>query len=243
MMAVETPPASLASLPWRQIGLVVFDVDGTLYDQRPLRRRMLLELLRHCLIHPRDLSLLRTLQTFRRLREEMAEQASEGISRLQYDRPAARLGSSPETVRLAVESWMHERPLRHLRGCRHPGVERVFEAVRSSGRTLAILSDYPAAAKLRALGLTADLQVAATDPDVEHPVGLRRILERAGVPAGSCLYIGDRDERGGACARRLGTYYLLKTHHAVTDRSWTFQRYDDLLPWLGPVAGPAPAWG
>jgi len=234
----DAPPASLASLPWPRIRLVVFDVDGTLYDQRPLRRLMLLTLLRHCLVHPRDLSLLRTLSTFRRLREELAEEAGEDIGRLQYERPAARLGSSPETVRLAVETWMHERPLRYLRGCRYPGVERVFEALEASGRTTAIFSDYPAETKMRALGLRADLQVAATDPDVQrlkpHPLGLRRVLERSGVSADACLYIGDRDERDGACARRLGVHYLLKTGVAAP-RAGTFSHYDALLPWIAPV--------
>jgi len=243
MTAVEKPCASVASLPWSQIRLVVFDVDGTLYDQRPLRRRMLLVLLRHCLVHPHDLSLLRTLKTFRRLREEMAEQASDDIGRLQYERPAALLGSSPETVRQTVEAWMHERPLRYLRGCRYPAVERVFEALKSSGRTTAIFSDYPAAAKLRALGLRADLQVAATDPDVQrlkpHPLGLHRVLERTGIPAEACLYIGDRDERDGACARRLGVHYLLKTHVAEQRPPWTFDHYEALLPWIATAAADA----
>jgi FMN phosphatase YigB (HAD superfamily) len=61
------------------------------------------------------------------------------------------------------------------------------------------------------------------------------VLERSGIPAEACLYIGDRDERDGACARSLGVHYLLKTRRAAPDRRWTFHRYDDLLPWLEPV--------
>jgi HAD superfamily hydrolase (TIGR01549 family) len=236
----RTRPTFLASLPWPRIRLVVFDVDGTLYDQRPLRRRMQLALLRHCLIRPRELPLLRTLQVFRRLREELAEGGGGEISRLQYERPAALLGLSPEIVQLAVETWMHERPLVHLAAARFPGVDQMFEALRLSGRKAAIFSDYPAEAKMRALGLTADFHVAATDPDVQrlkpHPLGLQRVLERAGASPETCLYIGDRDERDGECARRLGVHYLLKAHSAVRDRPWTFHRYDELLPWLLPPA-------
>ncbi len=243
--------SGLAEIPWPRIRLVVFDVDGTLYDQRPLRRRMWLALVVHCLTRPADLGLLRTLQAFRRLREELAEEASEGISRLQYERPAALLGLSPEAVRLAVETWMHERPLAHLRRCRYPGVERVFEALRASGRTIAIFSDYPAEAKMRALGLEADLYVSATDADVQklkpHPLGLQRVLERVGAAPEECLYIGDRDERDGECARRLGVRYLLKTR-AVTGLPSAFNSYDDLVPWLAvpsavPSRGSAVAYG
>lgn len=228
-------PSPFAEIPWPRIRLVVFDVDGTLYDQRHLRRRMALALTAHCLTRPGDLGLWRTLKAFRRSREELAEEASEGISRLQYERPAALLGLSPEAVRLAAELWMHERPLQFLRSCRYPGVEQVFAALRASGRATAILSDYPAEAKLRALGLEVDLRVAATDSDVQrlkpHPLGLQRVLEQARVAPEACLFIGDRDERDGACARRLGVRYLLKTRRATT-LPRTFHRYDDLLPWL-----------
>ena len=91
----------LAAIPWSRIRVVAFDIDGTLYDHRPLRRRMWCTLMAHCLARPRDLTVLRTLRTFRRLREELAEEASEGIGRLQYERPATLLGLSPEAVRVA----------------------------------------------------------------------------------------------------------------------------------------------
>lgn len=226
---------SLAALPWGRIRVVVFDVDGTLYDQRSLRHRMRLALAAHCLMRPRDLMMWRTLQTFRRTREALAEQAHEGISRLQYELPAALLELSPNTVERAVQTWMHERPLLYLRQCRYPGVERVFKVLRSSGRTIAIFSDYPAQAKLWALGLRADLHVAASDPDVErlkpHTLGLQRVLERVGAGPEECLYIGDRDERDGECARRLGVHFLLKSR-AATTQARAFYRYNDLLPCL-----------
>jgi FMN phosphatase YigB (HAD superfamily) len=181
---------------------------------------MLLELARHTL-RSGDLGLPWRLQTFRRERERLAEAEAEGIGGLQYIRPARRLGIAPEALRAEVSRWIDERPLRHLAACRFPGVAELFERLRQSGRRIAVLSDYPAEGKLRSLGLTADIAVAAEDREVDrlkpHPAGLLRILELLGLPSEGCLLIGDRDERDGECARRAGVGYLLKCRRAVGD--------------------------
>ena len=219
-------------LDWRDVRLVVFDIDGTLYDQRCLRPKMLLELLTHCLRHPGDLRVLRLISEFRRFREELAVGEAEGIGKVQYQQPAERLGIEPSEARRLLDSWMLERPLKHLRPCRFVGVDSFMRVLHRSELTVAVLSDYPAADKLAALGLEADLQVSAVDPEVDrlkpHPRGLQRVLEIAGVAAEQTVMIGDRDERDGECARRAGTQYLIKsssrqpgTHH--------FREYADLL--------------
>jgi len=222
----------MADLDWRGIRLVVFDVDGTLYDQRCLRPTMLTELLTHCLRHPGDLRVLRLISTFRRFREELAVEEAEGIGKLQYQQPAARLGIEPTEARRLLDAWMLERPLKHLRRCRYAGVADFMSALRRSGRTVAVLSDYPAADKLAALELEADLQVSAVDPEVDrlkpHPRGLQRVLEISGVAAEQTVMIGDRDERDGECARRAGMQYLIKSSSAQP-KMHHFREYADLL--------------
>ncbi|MGB5889347.1 MAG: HAD family hydrolase, partial [Thermoanaerobaculia bacterium] len=120
------PPVSTSALDWRGIRVVVFDVDGTLYDQGPLRRRMVTEILLYCLARPSRISLLRSIYEFRKSREQLADEEAESISRAQFERPASRLGVSPAGVETVVEEWMFERPLRHLRACRYEGVAEVF---------------------------------------------------------------------------------------------------------------------
>ncbi|HET8727427.1 MAG TPA: HAD-IA family hydrolase, partial [Alphaproteobacteria bacterium] len=193
---------------------VIFDVDGTLYDQRALRRRMGAALLRRCLADPKEVGTVRILKAFREMREVLAEEEAEGVAVEQYARPARRLGVPVERVQGAVETWINEHPLAHLPACRFEGLDRLFEGLRRSGRPIAVLSDYPSQAKLAALGLAADLHVSALDPDVDrlkpHPKGLLCAVARLGLRPEDCLLIGDRDERDGECARRAGVPYLLK---------------------------------
>lgn len=217
---------------WQQIHLVVFDVDGTLYDQRCLRVKMLRELLGHCLRHPGDLRVLRLLSRYRRCREELADGEAESIADLQYRGPAERLGLAPAEVRRTVEDWMQQRPLEHLRPCRYAKVADFLAALRARQKTVAVLSDYPATDKLRALGLEASLAVSAVDREVDrlkpHPKGLERVLELAAVAPQQALLIGDRDDRDGECARRAGVAYLIKSARPAIDRH-RFQDYGDLV--------------
>ncbi len=192
---------------------VVFDVDGTLYETGRLRRRMAAQLAAHCLGRPRDLGLPRILYWFRRCREELAEEEALGVSRLQYERPSARLGVPPRRVEAVVRDWMLERPLPHLAACRRPGAQRLFALLRAAGRPIGVLSDYPVEAKLAALGLAADAAVSTVDPAVDrlkpHPAGLELLLERLGTSAAQTVVIGDRDDRDGECARRCGCSFLI----------------------------------
>ena len=197
------------------VRMVIFDVDGTLYDQRGLRLRMALRLLGHCLARPRELRILRWISTFRRCREALADAEAVGICDEQYRAPASRLGIDPRALREVVRVWIHERPLDDVRACRFPGVTHVFDRLRASGRTIAVLSDYPAVEKLARLELQADAVVTAEDPQIDRfkpqVAGLQRLLSRTGISPDQCLVIGDRADRDGECARRLAVPFLLKS--------------------------------
>ncbi|MFQ5567123.1 MAG: HAD family hydrolase, partial [Paracoccaceae bacterium] len=116
---------------------------------------------------------------------------------------------------------------------------RTFSALRDRGCRIGAWSDYPAVNKLAAMGLTADAVVSAVDPEVDRmkpqPAGLERVLEQLGVSPEEALVIGDRDERDGAAARRLGCPYLLLVKRPAGGR--TFVGYDELLRSLPPGGG------
>lgn len=193
--------------------LVVFDLDGTLYHQSKLRWVMLQELLTQG--GPGRLRRIRDLGRFRKLRENLSDAGQPGFDATLFARAAAATGRSEAAMRTLVQDWMELRPLRHLRAARVEGTAELFEALRAKGIAIAIWSDYPIAAKRAALGLKADMVLAATDPELDtlkpNPLGLSMLLERAGCRPGQALMVGDRMSRDGAAAAALGVPFLLRS--------------------------------
>ena len=226
-MSVNTSSAP----DWGNIRLVVFDVDGTLYDQRGLRLCMLREMLLAAL-SSRKVDFIRILRVYRHLREELGERMEEDFDRHLIAQTAAAVGCTEDRVSATALEWLEQRPLRHLARYRFPHLQTLFQGLRRHGKTIGILSDYPAREKIAALGLEADHIVSAGDEGVRvlkpHPRGLQALMARAGVNPGQTVLIGDRPERDGEAARAARAHSLILSRK--TRDGWrTFQRYDDPL--------------
>jgi putative hydrolase of the HAD superfamily len=219
----------MQTLNWNPVKLVVFDVDGTLYDQKRLRLKMARDLLLNALGSFSARS-VRVLSAYRKLREHMGEQEVHDFDRLLLAQTAAQCGVAVDTVAVIVAEWMERRPLPYLPACRFDGLEQLFGRLRAAGKTIGILSDYPAQAKMDAFGLAADIIVCAGDAAVgvlkPHPRGLQHVMELAGVDAGATVMIGDRAERDGDAARRAGAHALIKSSQPI-DGWHTFASYHD----------------
>lgn len=200
-------------LPSESLEAVIFDVDGTLYDQRRLRWRMLITLGKALCPHREGWRTLKALRAFRAHRESDAAKGAVATLAFQYDWVARHTGLAPEVVQASVDNWIFRRPLIHLEACRYPGVRRLFNTLRFRGVKIGVFSDYPAEEKLRALGLTADSTVCSTDEGVRRlkpdPRGLLLCCQMLGVTPEKALYIGDRDTVDGGCARRAAVPYLI----------------------------------
>lgn len=219
------------SIDWPSIQLVVFDVDGTLYDQPPLRRAMAWELTKAS-ARERRLRTVRILHAFRRARERLGDVTGRDFIDEPFDLAAQASGFSEEEVRDVVGRWIHCAPLKVLPRYKAHGIDRLFDVLRWSGRRIAAWSDYPVRAKLAALGLSVDHDVWAGEAGVgrlkPHPAGLAHILDRAGVPASETLVIGDRFDRDWAGAKALGVRTLIRSRR-LDPRSPTFTQYSDPL--------------
>src|SRR5262245_26644082 len=142
-------------IDWNGIDLVAFDVDGTLYDQRSLRLRVLAEMICH-VVCKRNLRIMLIIQTYRRLRERLGEEEVANFESKLVSETASRAGCTEDLVESIVADWIERRPLRYLPACRYPGLRELFVGLRRSGKTIGILSDHPARQKMVALGLDAD---------------------------------------------------------------------------------------
>jgi len=63
------------------------------------------------------------------------------------------------------------------------------------------------------LGLDLDFVFSATDTLINclkpNPKGLTAILHQLSLSPKDCLFVGDRDEKDGLCARQVGMDFLI----------------------------------
>jgi FMN phosphatase YigB (HAD superfamily) len=228
--------AASPSFSVAQFKALIFDLDGTLYRQEPVRRAMAWRILRAHVWHPiQGLSTVRVLQAYRRAQETLRSAGVSGDPVAQQIRLAAKnceLGESE--VQSRVARWSG-RALDLLSPALRPGIVELLQFAREKGMLLGVLSDYPAEAKLSAMGLRNyfDVVVSASDPDVQcfkpSPRGLEIVLRRLGLEKHEALYIGDRPEVDGAAAAAVGVRCaILASSHNQQAPWWEISGFDEL---------------
>jgi putative hydrolase of the HAD superfamily len=221
--------AAFSPRDWEQVRFVAFDVDGTLYDQRPLHLRMARDMALH-VATTGDLKTVLVLRAYRRIRERLAAAETAGFDRVLVAETAEATRASPDEVTAIVSEWIERRPLKYLKGCVYPGVPQLFGGLRRQGKKIGILSDYPATEKLEAMGLSADHVIAASDVGVLKPnsKGLHALMVAAAASARDTVFIGDRVERDGLAAQRAGVVALIRSLRPIAEAQ-TFRSYRDPL--------------
>lgn len=192
------------SFDWSKLKVVIFDVDGTLYTQSRLRKKMLFSLLGFYALRPWRIREMLILHHFRAQREKMIHSQYTDLENTQYQWCAQKINLPIEAIKKVVDHWMFTFPIAYLKQCMYPGIHAFFDALRTHHIKIAIYSDYQAQKKLEAMGLQADLVVCSTDPQIDRlkpdPQGLLYIANQLHVRADECLFIGDRYELDGKCA-------------------------------------------
>lgn len=187
------------------------DLDGTLYRHKPVQLAMALELLLF------GWGSIGTLRAFRHSHEVLrAEEVNDSALALspferQLEHAARSLGRERGDVEQVVRHWMFERPLKWVARAKRTQLLDALGQYRAGGGKTALVSDYPATGKLKALGATSlfDLVVSNGEPGgpkrlKPHPEGYLSAAERLGIEPSRCLVIGDRDDADGGAARAAG---------------------------------------
>lgn len=203
--------------------LYVFDLDGTLYFQKPFRVRMLVYLATYVLTHPSSVKDIFLLKLYREVRENWEEREIDEIGKLisadfsmedkQYEYVARAKKVSRERVKNAVTFFMMKAPLTILPGFVDEELRKLIFLIRNTGRTAVIYSDYPVEDKLKALKIEGDAMYTSSDerigtmkPDAK---GLQVILSDFDFDKSDVLMIGDRYEKDGLAAIANGIDYLI----------------------------------
>lgn len=186
----------------------LIDLDGTLYRSLPVKVAMGIEL---CFA---GRQVHRVIRAFRREHEAIrrAELSSDTSPfEAQLAQTAERLRCPIEEVRAIVEDWMFARPGRWLRCFRRRGLLEEIARFRESGGRTALVSDYPARAKLAALEVTDLFDVVVANGETTTPYLLKpspqafvAAASQLGVRCDECLVLGDRLNADGLAAQRAG---------------------------------------
>lgn len=186
----------------------LIDLDGTLYRSLPVKLAMALELLT---AGPRVWKIIRT---FRRQHEALrASGCDRGADpfRQQLQDTAQGLDCPLTEVEPVIERWMFERPCRWLKRARRESLVVAIRQHRARGGLTALVSDYPAQRKLRALEMIDlfDVVIASGESDgptalKPEPDGYLAAAARLQVLPSECLVIGDRTDADGLAAERAG---------------------------------------
>jgi FMN phosphatase YigB (HAD superfamily) len=214
---------------WRDIRLVAFDVDGTLYSQGSLRLRMARDMVIDT-VAKRDLNTIKVVSAYRRIRERLAAEEVVDFECVLMAETAKAASTSPERVRAIVSEWIETRPLRYLRSSLFSGVPQLFAGLQRAGKKIGVFSDYPAREKLAAMGLAVHHVVAAGDVGLlkPHARGLQSLMAAANATARETLFIGDRADRDGVAGQRAGVRVLIRSSKPI-DAFQTFKTFHDPL--------------
>lgn len=194
-------------------GLVIFDLDGTLYDQNKLRRIVMRKLLLRFLTFRFKILDFRIITCFRSERENRKGYTSDRLSEEQYEWCAAALKISRERVRTCIETYIYNFPLSFLKHAKFKGVDEFFSLLYEKHVKTVIYSDYPIEDKLKALRLSVNGAYCSTDVTINQfkpsLKALQLICREMKCESKNTVYIGDRDDHDGEGARMMGIPFIL----------------------------------
>ncbi len=200
----------------REYQLVLVDMDGTLYYQRPLQLMMGCVMLRNALLKKEGISELITVLKFRKMREHCAD--TDEIDAKLYKALSKERHLSAEEAEEMIQKWIYRMPLSYLYRYRDEKLQQLLAELQKKGVQTAVYSDYPTEEKQKVLGIAkmpgfygGGQEIGCLKPD---PRGILYIMHKYGIEDKSrVLMIGDRMSKDGWAAQSAGVDYLILKKH------------------------------
>ncbi len=196
------------------VKLIVFDVDGTLYDQRKLRFFILIELFFYYLFRTHKYYELNILWFFRKERKKHSTQSPENIniSENQYIWCQEKVKMPLDEIKKIIEKWIRQKPLKYLSYCMYKNVKDLINQLKKNNIITSVYSDYRVDEKLKAMNIQVNHVFSSEQKEIDvlkpNPKGLNYIAKSLNVSKQHILFIGDQAELDGACAKRAKVKYL-----------------------------------
>ena len=110
-----------------------------------------------------------------------------------------------------MQDWMTEKPKFLIKTFQRKKLIAAINSAKLRGIKIVIYSDNPVSEKIKALDFTPDYAFWSDDDLIKcmkpNAAGLKNIIKLLKLNREEILYIGDRDDRDGLCAKNAGVYY------------------------------------
>lgn len=199
---------------WNEYRLIIFDMDGTLYYQRPVQIHMGLRMLWNACISKTGFHEFRTTMKYRKLREEWTTAASSDMEKAQFAMLAQMMQTNYQKAYNTIHKWMYTKPLDLLPKYRDRTLIKKIKELNKDNRKIVIYSDYPVQDKAKAIGLEELACFYGGQTDIgcmkPNPAGIERIVAEYGnISKDAILLVGDRMSKDGLVAEAAGIDYLI----------------------------------
>ncbi|HEX2787694.1 MAG TPA: HAD family hydrolase [Ignavibacteria bacterium] len=222
----------------QKIKAVVFDVDGTLYNETKLRRYVLWMIFVNFLKSPiRTYKYLKIVLSYRKFHEHLRFDAkTKNKFKAQVQITADKFGMNYDDVYKIINEWIHIKPLPFISKSKYKDLDSVIAWLKKNNFRIGLLSDYPCMRKAEALGIKDDMDLikCSTDEDIDFlkpsSLGFTRVAQILNLQPQEIAYVGDRSHIDMVGAIDANFVPVLLHKKESSDKFYTINTLSELIP-------------
>jgi HAD superfamily hydrolase (TIGR01549 family) len=205
---------------------VIFDMDGTLYYQVPLRILMIIDMIAFYIFHPFRIKEILIVRYFRKVSENKDLLKNKNFQSVQYQLVADKFKISPEETKNIINFWLIKNPLKYLALCKDKNLAKIIDKLHEKKIKVIIYSDYPADEKAKTINIKADYIYSSEDENImslkPNPKALEYISKNLNLNFTDMLVLGDRYEKDGKLAKSCGVdFIIIPQNHSKRNKIYT----------------------